>query len=235
MVTQVPAKPATGKSRPRGRPPLESGDRLSRAEFHRRYSLYPEIKKAELVEGVVIVGSPVYAQHSECQADFSTLLGIYRAHTPGLRVADNQSVILDDQNEVQPDLCVRFDVPSAGRVERTEEGLYVGPPEFVVEVAASSAAHDLHSKLELYRRSGVGEYFVILAYEREVRLFRLAEGVYELIEPDEDGVLRSQVLPGFWFRADWFWGGRVAESVELVEEGVASPEHGEFVEELTAG
>ena len=111
MVTQVPTKPATGESSPQGRPPLESGDRLSRAEFQRRYSLYPEIKRAELVDGVVIVGGTVYAQHSEFHADFGTLLGFYRAHTPGLRVADNQSVILDDQNEVQPDLCVRFDVP----------------------------------------------------------------------------------------------------------------------------
>ena len=228
-------KPATGKPSPRGRPPLESGDRLSRAEFHRRYSLYPEIKKAELVEGVVIVGSPVYAHHSEFHADFNTLIGFYRAHTSGLRLADNQSVVLDDQNEVQPDLCVRFEVPGVSRVEKTEEGLNVGPPEFVVEVAASSAAYDLHSKLELYRRSGVGEYFVILAYEREVRLFRLANGVYELIRPDEDGVLRSQVLPGFWFRADWFWEGRVAELIELVEEGIASPEHRDFVARLTAG
>jgi len=235
VVTQVPTKPATGKSSPRGRPPLESGDRLSRAEFHRRYSLYPEIKKAELVDGVVIVGATVYAQHSEIHADFGTLLGFYRAHTPGLRVADSQSVILDDQNEIQPDLCVRFEVPSGGGVERTEEGLYVGAPEFVVEVATSSAAYDLHSKLELYRRSGVGEYLVILAYELEVRLFRPEDGVYELVRPDEDGVLRSRVLPGFWFRADWFWEGRVAELIGLVEEGIASPEHREFVARLTAG
>ena len=235
MVAKAPAKPVTGDSSSLGRPPLESGDRLSRAEFHRRYSLYPEIKKAELVDGVVIVGGPVYARHSEFHADFGTLLGFYRAHTPGLRVADSQSVILDDLNEIQPDLCVRFDLPAGGGVERTEEGLCVGPPEFVVEVAASSAAYDLHSKLELYRRSGVGEYLVILAYEREVRLYRLADGVYKLIGADEDGVLRSQVLPGFWFRADWFWEGRVAESVELVEEGIDSPEHREFVERLTAG
>ena len=235
VVTQAHAQPKTGESSPRGRPPLESGDRLSRAEFHRRYSLYPEIKKAELVEGVVIVGSRVCALHSEFHADFCTLLGFYRAHTSGLRVANSQSVMLDDQNEVQPDLCVRFDEPGVGRVEKTEEGLYVGPPEFVVEVASSSAAYDLHSKLELYRRSGVGKYFVILAYEREIRLFRLADDAYELIRPDEDGVSRSQVLPGFWFRADWFWEGRVADLIELVEEGIASPEHREFVGRLTEG
>ena len=34
-------------------PPLESGDRLSRAEFERRYAAMPALKKAELIEGVV--------------------------------------------------------------------------------------------------------------------------------------------------------------------------------------
>ena len=217
------------------RPPLESGDRLSRAEFHRRYTMHPEIKKAELIEGVVIVGSPVHAQHSESHADIATLLGYYRAHTPGLRLADNQSVIIDNENEIQPDLCVRIDAPIGGRVERTEEGLYVGAPEFVVEVAASSSSYDLHSKLNIYQRNGVQEYLVLLAYEREVRFFRLADGEYVLVEPDETGVLRSRVLPGFWFRSDWFWEGRVAELIQLVEEGMASREHREFVDMLAAG
>ena len=31
-------------------PPLESGDRLSRHEFERRYTAMPHIKKAELIE-----------------------------------------------------------------------------------------------------------------------------------------------------------------------------------------
>ncbi|PIG92831.1 hypothetical protein [Gloeocapsopsis sp. IPPAS B-1203] len=33
-------------------PPLESGDRLTRHEFERRYTAIPDIKKAELIEGV---------------------------------------------------------------------------------------------------------------------------------------------------------------------------------------
>ena len=47
--------PASKKSLP----VIESGDRLTRAEFHRRYDAREDIKKAELVEGVVDVGSPV--------------------------------------------------------------------------------------------------------------------------------------------------------------------------------
>lgn len=49
--------------------PLESGDRLTRAEFERRYSTRNDIKKAELIEGVVYVSSAVrIPQHAEPHA-----------------------------------------------------------------------------------------------------------------------------------------------------------------------
>jgi hypothetical protein len=45
-------------------PALENGDRLTRAEFERRYEAMPHLKKAELIEGVVYVPSPVrHRQH----------------------------------------------------------------------------------------------------------------------------------------------------------------------------
>ena len=59
-------------------PPLESGDHLSRAEFERRYEAHPEIKKAELIEGVVYVASPVrFQQHGRPHSDVMTWLGGY--------------------------------------------------------------------------------------------------------------------------------------------------------------
>ena len=39
-------------------PALENGDRLTRAEFERRYEARPDLKKAELIEGVVRMPSP---------------------------------------------------------------------------------------------------------------------------------------------------------------------------------
>jgi len=46
-------------------PPLEPGDRLSRSEFERRYAAMPQLKKAELIEGVVYMPSPVrFRRHS---------------------------------------------------------------------------------------------------------------------------------------------------------------------------
>ena len=234
MVVQAPAQPATEAVTWQERPPLNSGDHLKRAEFHRRYGMYPEIKKAELIEGVVIVGSPVHERHARPHFEFSAVLGFYFVHTPGLLGGDNQSVLLDEDNELQPDLFVGIDKARSGQSEMNELGHLSGAPEFVVEVAASSAAYDLHSKLNVYRRNGVLEYLVLLAFEREMRFFRLIEGEYIAVEPDTEGVLRSRVLPGFWFRSDWFWEGRLAELLQLVQEGIDSAEHKAFVDSLTA-
>jgi hypothetical protein len=41
-----------------GEPLLESGDRLTREEFERRYERLPHVKKAELVEGLFICPHP---------------------------------------------------------------------------------------------------------------------------------------------------------------------------------
>ena len=234
MVVQAPTQLTTETLEWQERPPLNSGDHLSRAEFHRRYGMYPEIKKAELIEGVVIVGSPVHERHARPHFEFSAVLGFYFVHTPGLLGGDNQSVLLDEDNELQPDLFVGIDKARSGQLEVNELGHLSGAPEFVVEVAASSAAYDLHSKLNVYQRNGVQEYLVLLAYEREMRFFRLNEGEYIAVEPDAEGVLRSQVLPGFWFRSDWFWEGRLAELLQLVQKGIGSPEHQEFVDSLAA-
>ncbi len=74
-------------------PPLYAGDRLSRVEFERRYHAHPEIKKAELVEGIVYMPSPArFSQHSQPQADVITWLGMYRSVTPGVMVGDNATL-----------------------------------------------------------------------------------------------------------------------------------------------
>lgn len=91
-------------------PPLESGDRLSRAEFERRYSTMPDLKKAELIDGVVYVASPLRAQaHSNPHAHIITWLGVYEAATSGVKCYDNPTVRLDGDNEPQPDAVLRLE------------------------------------------------------------------------------------------------------------------------------
>ena len=66
-------------------PILESGDRLSRAEFECRYNAMPHLKKAELIEGVVYVASPVRVRrHGQPHSDIIGWLVAYRSATPGV-------------------------------------------------------------------------------------------------------------------------------------------------------
>jgi len=174
---------------------LESGDRLTREEFHRRYLARPDIRKAELVEGVVYVASPVrFDRHAEPHGLIVTWLGTYVASTPGPRFGDNGTVLLDDGNEVQPDACLWRPAPGGPRL--TDDGYIEGPPQLVVEIAASSVSYDLHDKLEAYRRTDVLEYVVWRTLDRAIDWFRLREGHYIRIEPDADGLIESEQFPG---------------------------------------
>ncbi len=214
-------------------PPLQPGDRLSRVEFERRYHAHPEIKKAELIEGVVYMPTPTrFEKHSEPHARMITWLGVYVAETPGTRLADNATVRLDFENEVQPDALLRLEPELGGRSRITEDDYLEGPPELIVEIAASSAAYDLHDKRRVYARNGVQEYLAVQMYEGRLDWFALREGVYEPLTPDANGVLRSEVFPGLWLGPAAFWSGDLAAMLAVLQEGLATPEHAAFVARL---
>ena len=60
-------------------PLLVEGDRLTAAEFERRYHAMPELKKAELIEGVVRMPSPVSAVNHGIP---HTVVGIWAGTRP---------------------------------------------------------------------------------------------------------------------------------------------------------
>lgn len=174
-------------------PCLDNGDRLSRAEFHRRYEAMPQLKKAELIEGVVYLGSPVRIEHGDGDLQLSAWLGLYASQAPGVRAGSNASVLFDDDNEFQPDICLRR---VTGGTSHIEDGYIAGPPELVVEIAASSVSRDLHMKKEVYRRQGVQEYIVWRVLDEALDWFVLRDGEYVAMAPDARGVIESQVFPG---------------------------------------
>ncbi|MCB0231229.1 MAG: Uma2 family endonuclease [Anaerolineae bacterium] len=216
-------------------PPLFNGDHLTRAEFERRYAAQPRLKKAELIEGVVYMPSPVHLKkHSKPHSRIVGWLYNYVAATPGTDFGDNATVRLDRENEVQPDAFLRILEKAGGQSRVDEDDYLAGAPELIIEVAASSAAYDLHEKLRVYRRNGVQEYVVLLAQERDTRWHRLVEGAYQLIPPDENGVLRSQAFSGLHFHPGLFWADELEALLEVLQAGIATPAHQAFVAELQA-
>lgn len=201
-------------------PGLESGDVMSRAEFHRRYSMHPEIKKAELIEGVVFVSSPLKAKgHGFEEGYLGTWLGVYAATRPAVAVAHNSTVLLDGDNEVQPDVLAM--VSAGGEARLTAEGYVEGAPELVVEIAGSSVSRDLHQKMAAYLRNGVREYIVWRVDDGAIDWFVLVDGRYEKLEPGEDGVVSSGVFPGLKLDVAAMLAGDLAKVLSVQAGGPA--------------
>jgi Uma2 family endonuclease len=213
-------------------PELRAGDRLTRVEFERRYEASPHVKKAELLEGVVYMPSPVrHPQHGEPHSMLATWLGTYQWATPGMSSGIESTWRVDQDNATQPDLLLRR-LGSAARSRVDADGYIEGPPELVVEVAASSASYDLHQKLHVYRRAGVQEYVVLRSEEGGLDWFALRGGHYQRLASDPDGVLRSEVFPGLWLDVSALLRADTARLEQALRAGLASPEHAAFVARL---
>jgi Uma2 family endonuclease len=215
-------------------PPLESGDRLTRHEFERRYTAMPNVKKAELIEGVVYVASPLrFKSHGQPHGDLIIWLGTYKVATTGVELGDNVTVRLDLDNEPQPDVVLLLDEKLGGQAHISDDDYIEGAPELIAEVAASSATNDLYDKKRVYRRNGVKEYIVWQVFENKFDWFILENDEYISLNPDANGIIKSRVFPGLWLDVEALLTGKMAQVLTVLQQGLNSQEHHEFAKHLS--
>jgi len=216
-------------------PPLENGDRLNRYEFERRYSATPNLKKAELIEGIVYISPAAlrFKSHGEPHGNIIGWLVIYKTATPGILLGVEPTVRLDLDNDPQPDAVLLINPEAGGQTRISEDDYIEGSPELIVEIAASSAAIDLHAKKQAYRRNGVKEYIVWQVLDQKLNWFYLETGEYIDLPIDAtDGILRSRVFPGLWLEASALLAGNMQRVLSVLQQGVQSPEHNAFVQKF---
>ncbi len=213
-------------------PPLENGDSLNCLEFERRYKAMPHLKKAELVEGIVYMASPLrFEPHAEPHGDLIGWLWTYKIATPGVRLGDNPTVRLDLDNEPQPDAVLLIDYPFGGQSGLSQDGYIEGAPELVAEIAASTATIDLRDKKRAYRRNGVKEYIVWQVSDRKLDWFILENGDYISLIPENE-IIKSHVFPGLWLAVSSLLNGDMAQVMKTLQLGLASSEHQAFQQQL---
>ena len=232
-----PALPL-GAERPvrsRRAPSLKNGARLTRAEFERRYEAWPDVKKAELVDGIVCMPSPTRSgSHARPHAVMVGWLFTYAASTPGVQLNDNPTIRLDPDNEPQPDVALLIDPDAGGQARVSEDDYVEGAPELVAEIAASSTSNDLYDKLHAYQRNGVREYLVWRTLDRRLDWFELVDGVYLQRQPDAAGLLHSRIFPGLCLTVDALLRGDLPAVVDAQQAGLREPAHAAFLERLRA-
>ncbi|MDX2178306.1 MAG: Uma2 family endonuclease [Bryobacteraceae bacterium] len=211
---------------------LLPGQGMSSDEFLERWERMPELKRAELLEGIVYMASPVRIEHGSADGLVSRWLGRYADATPGLRLLPATTCVFGERNVPQPDqsLIVR---PEYGGQTKIVDGYLTGAPELAVEVSYSSADYDQTIKKSIYAAAGVVEYVVFDLLAQKVTWWRLVDNGYRKILRGPDGVRRSHVFPGLWLDERAFWSEDNERMMKVAAQGLASPEHADFRKKLT--
>ncbi len=214
-------------------PPLRHGDRLTVEEFERRWAAMPELKHAELIEGLVFMNAAAlrWDWHAEPHGLVVHVMTSYSFATPGVRFGLEPSIRMEPASMPQPDAVLRVDERSGGR-SRLEGGYLVGSPEFLMEISGSSEKHDLREKKALYLRAGVQEYLNWSVLDERILLFALSGSEYLEVSPGNDGILKSSTLPGLWFDPVGLVRADHERISGVLQGGLQSPEHQAFVKEL---
>jgi hypothetical protein len=208
-------------------PPLRDGDRLTSDEFMRRWEAMPDLKFAELIDGVVCLASPVSSEHYKFHTTLTAWIAIYADSTPGCEAAMEATWLMGERNVSQPDLSLHI-LPQHGGQSR-QQGKYVaGAPELACEVAVSSRRRDLGPKLKLYEKLGAREYLIALPPTEELIWNELVNGKYQLIPPGNDGIFRSLIFPGLWLDPAALWRRDLKGMLAILQQGLATPEYAAF-------
>ncbi len=219
-MTQTLLHPTT-VPQPETIPRLQHGDHLSRQEFERRYTAMPNVR-AELLNGVVFMASPLHAWHGISHAHIIGWLALYRALVPHVELCDNTSLRLDATSEVQPDAMMFFTGSARDRTGISDDGYVEGSPELIVEIAVSSVAYDLHDKRLVYQRCGVQEYLIWHVPDNRIVWFSLTDGEYTPLSPDDNGMLHSRVFSGLVLDVPALLSGQLAQVLAVVQAGVGA-------------
>jgi len=166
--------------------------RLSVEEYHRLGEFNENGKRTELIRGLIIEKMSRTPLH---RLIASLLYEQLRAQVPkGYVVWKEEPLTLSD-SEPEPDVSVtRGEMRDFGAAHPTTA-------ELVVEVAVSSPALDRENAV-LYAAAGVGEYWIVLARERQVEVYRRPQGgIYQERQTlNTDGVLQCAALPSVRIR-----------------------------------
>lgn len=202
-------------------PPLENGDQLSREEFERRYDAMPHLKKAELLEGIVYMASPLrFESHAKPHSVMMMWLTHYWVATPNLLLGDNATVRLNKDNEFQPDAVLFLPQSLGGRAMITKDDYIEGTPELVVEISASTSSYDFHTKRRIYERCGVQECLIWRVYDQAIDWFSLQENHYVALKPNEQGLIFSRIFPGLVLAVSDLLSGKYAQVLAELQKGL---------------
>jgi Uma2 family endonuclease len=194
------------------------GDRMTVAEF---FAVAPEDRKAELIDGVLVMPTPASTSHERLQRFLLTVLHIFvSCRRLGEVLGSRTAVDLGIEYQVyEPDILF----VAAERTYLIQEQGVMGVPDLVVEILSpSTQALDRSVKRHTYAQAGVRELWLVDPEdEAGSRFYQRHDPAGPLVEVVfEGGILHSLAVPGFYLKAEWLWpeSGQLPDEVEVLRE-----------------
>lgn len=167
---------------------------LEEQKRHEFYEWLDEDKKAEFVNGQIIVHSPVLKQHTDATKYLTILLSTYvDLHDLGY-VGFEKCLIRLTRNDYEPDVC--FFNKEKSRDFKKDHKFYPAP-DLVVEVLSSNEAHDRVTKFTDYQQHGILEYWIIDSKAQTIEQYILEDEVYHLKLKAKEEMITSIAVDGF--------------------------------------
>ncbi len=174
---------------------LQQALETERALRGRFYDDLTEEKKAEFINGEVIMDSPAKARHIRVRDRLHQLLGTYaKVHDLGF-VGGEKALCVFPRNDYEPDIAF-FGPEKTALIQPLTMKFPI--PDFICEVLSEfTEARDRGVKLRDFEAHGVGEYWIIDAARETVEQFLPRHGSYELALKSGSGEVASAVVGGF--------------------------------------
>lgn len=175
-------------------------------------------QKADLIDGEIFLSSPDSLRNNKLQNFvFSLLDGYSRRRSPGDVFTSRVAFRLNERSAPEPDVAF----VGAAHGERLRAGHVLGGPDIAVEIVSDdSTQRDYVRKRALYQDAGVPEYWVIDPVRGQALFLRLEGEEYEEAGLDE-GVFRSEAMPGFWINVNWLFQEPLPDPAACLEQILA--------------
>lgn len=171
---------------------------------------------AEWVNGEVVMTSPASLRHQGLGRFLAQIVGIYvEEHDLGVLITAPFQMRLAASGR-EPDLLF----VAATHRHRLRDTYLDGPADLVVEIISpESVGRDRGDKFYEYEAAGIPEYWLLDPQARRAEFYQLdAAGVYQLTAPDQEGIYRSAVVPGFLLRVSWLWQQPLPRVLDVLRE-----------------
>jgi Uma2 family endonuclease len=176
-------------------------------------------EKGDLINGVIYLALPENREANDLFCFLLSLLKVYvNRHKLGKVYGSRVAFRLDETNSPEPDIAfVRKE-----RLDQPQQGFYKGAPDVAVEIVSpDSIDRDYKKKRKQYEKAGVLEYWIIHPESQKVTWLRRDDrGKFREVRMRK-GIYRSQGIPGFWVRPEWFWQDPPPDLYELLTEMLA--------------